>query len=167
MIVSDVLPNDDLILTQVDGLWACKLEAAGEIASALRQGIVQAALAHGATARRDDLKGRVYDYLVSATFVERITSVVTSACQIREGIDAERGAFGAKWAERERQANAIIEDLAAVYGELRGIGASVGSIDTLELEALPKALSTAGSASARTRRFGSYLEGGARVPCYV
>lgn len=145
VIVSDVLSDDDKALLQVDGVWTCKVDAASDLACLLRESVVQAAIARGASARRDDLKGRVYDYMTGPDFAAHVASLVTAAMAIRNEVDSERRAFQAKWAERERLAEAMVEDLAGVYGDLRGIGASLPKVQSLELEPIPLVLAAGSS----------------------
>jgi hypothetical protein len=152
VIVSDVLPEEDQVLLQLGSVWACTLDAAVALAGALRQGIIQVSGARAAAARRDDLKGRVYDYLTGPEFGARIGSVVRTATAIRADVETERRAFTARWTTREHQAEAIVEDLAVIYGDLRGIGTALGPVEQLELAACPKALPAAVSATASRRR---------------
>lgn len=134
VIASDVLPDDDKVLMQVGSVWACKLDAAADLANLLREGIIQSARARAASARRGDLKGKVYDYVTSPEFAEHISSVVRIAMLLREEVEAERRAFTARWKERENFATAIVEDLATMYADLRGIGASLPAVKHFQLE---------------------------------
>ena len=150
-IVSEVLSDDSKVLIHEGAIWACKLDVVGELAGILRQNIIMVTNARGAAARCGDLKGRVYDYLVSADFADRIVSVVTTAHKMKEGIDRERRAYPRIWAEREVQADVIVEDLAAIVGQLQGIGATLTKMEVLELESEQKALPPARSTKT-TRR---------------
>jgi hypothetical protein len=133
VIVSDVLPDEGKIFMELGGVWACTLDAASELATILRQVVLQATRARGAAARRDDLKGRIYDYVTSPLFAGYIRSIVDAAMRIRLSVATERRVFEVRWAERDQLADSICADLASIYGDLRGIGASVTVVDNLEL----------------------------------
>jgi hypothetical protein len=59
--------------------------------------------------------------------------MVDTAMRIRLSVSTERRTFEARWAERDQLAESICADLASIYGDLRGIGASVTAVDNLEL----------------------------------
>ena len=141
VIVSDVLPEDGKTFMELGGVWACTIDVATDLAAVLRQVVLRTTRARGAASRRDDLKGQIYDYVTSPVFAGYIRSIVNTTMRIRQGVDAERRAFEAKWAERDRLVESIFADLAAIYGDLRGIDASVTAVENLELlEAEPLAL---------------------------
>lgn len=144
MIVSDVLPEDGKTFMELGGVWACTIDVAADLATVLRQVVLRTTRARGAASRRDDLKGQIYDYVTSPVFAGYIRSIVDTTMRIRQGVDAERRAFEARWAERDRLVESIFADLAAIYGDLRGIDASVTTVDNLELmEAEPLELDLA------------------------
>jgi hypothetical protein len=133
VIVSDVLPDEGKTFMDLGGVWACTLDTAPDLATILRQVVLQSTRARGAASRRDDLKGRTYDYVTSPVFAGYIRSIVDSAMRIRMSVATERRTFEARWAERDKLAESICADLAAIYGDLRGIGASVTAVNNLEL----------------------------------
>jgi hypothetical protein len=133
VIVSDVLPVEGKTFMELGGVWTCTLDAAPDLAAILRQVVLKATRARGAASRRDDLKGRTYDYVTSPEFAGYIRSIVDAAMRIRLSVSTERRTFEARWAERDRLADSICADLASIYGDLRGIGASVAAVDNLEL----------------------------------
>lgn len=137
VIVSDVLPEPDCSLTQIDGTWAAELEVASDLAAILRDTVIQVAAARGARARRDDLKGLAYDYLAGPGFVSHVVAIIESAHKMREGLDLERRALQSRWAEREAQIESVVGELAAIYGDLRGLGTALPAIEQLELPPPP------------------------------
>lgn len=144
VIVSDVLPEDGKTFMELGGVWACTIDVAPDLAAVLRQVVLRTTRARGAASRRDDLKGQIYNYVTSPVFAGYIRSIVDTTMRIRQGVDAERRAFEVKWAERDRLVESIFADLAAIYGDLRGIDASVTMVDNLELmEAEPLELDVA------------------------
>lgn len=133
VIVSDALPDLDRSLVQVDGIWVANLDVAGDLAVLLRDTVIDVAAARGARARRDDLKGLAYDYLAGPDFAAHVTAIIENAKRMRASLEQERRALQTRWAEREQQIEAVVGELAGVYGELRGLGTALPSIQQLEL----------------------------------
>jgi len=133
VIVSDALPQPDQSLTQVDGVWVVDLDVATDLAVLLRDGMIQVASARGTRSRRDDLKGLAYDYLAGSQFAEHVVAIIENARGMRATLDQERRALQARWAEREQQIESVVGELAEIYGDLKGLGASLPTIETLEL----------------------------------
>lgn len=133
VIVSDVLPEVGRSLTQVDGVWVATLDVAPDLAVMLREKLIDVASARGARARRDDLKGLAYDYLTGEAFVAHVRVIIEAAHKMRGGLEQERRTLQTRWAERERQIESVVEGLAGVYGDLRGLGAALPIVEQLEL----------------------------------
>jgi hypothetical protein len=135
VIVSDVLPDPDRVIDNIDGIWVTNLDAAPDLAVLLRDGIIRVATARGARGRRDDLKGLVYDYMCSPEFISRVSVISETLKVMRSGNDLDRRTSMARYAEREKQFDTIAIELSGVYGDLRGLGSSLPPIQSLELSA--------------------------------
>jgi hypothetical protein len=133
VIVSDVLPHADCSLTEVDGIWVADLDVAPDLAMLLRDRIIQVADARGVRARRDDLKGLLYDYLAGPGFASHVVAIIENAQMMRASLDLERRALQTRWAEREQQIQGVVGELAGIYGELKGLGTALPTIEHLEL----------------------------------
>jgi hypothetical protein len=108
----------------------------------LRERLLEVAGVRGARARRDDLKGAVYDY-VSGPFIGYIQRTMETIAAMKATLDKEKRAKTADWKQREGEIDGIAYDLAATYGELQAIGAALPSVPELqmpgaELKALPR-----------------------------
>lgn len=137
VIVSEALPDPDRSLTEIDGIWVTSLDVAPDLAAILRDAVIQVASARGVRARRDDLKGLAYDYLSGPEFVARVRAILENARNMRGTLDTERRALQARWSEREKQIDSVVVELAGIYGDLRGLGTALPTIDLLELPAGP------------------------------
>lgn len=133
VIVSDVLPQPDCSLAQVDGIWVADLDVAPDLAILLRDSVIEVAAARGARARRDDLKGLAYDYLAGPGFASHVIAIIENARRMRDSLEQERRALQARWAEREQQIEGVVDELAGIYGDLRGLGTALPTIEQLEL----------------------------------
>jgi len=133
VIVSEALPQPDCSLTEIDGIWVADLDAAPDLAVLLRDTVVQVAAARGTRAQRNDLKGLAYDYLAGPGFTSHIIAIIENAQKMRVSLDQERRALQTRWAEREQQIQGVVGELAEIYGDLRGLGAALPTIEHLEL----------------------------------
>jgi hypothetical protein len=133
VIVSDALPRPDCSLTEVDGIWVADLDVAPDLAVLLRDTVIQVAAARGAHAQRNDLKGLAYDYLAGPGFTSHVVAIIENAQKMRAGLDQERRSLQARWAEREQQIESVVGELAGIYGDLRGLGTALPTIEHLEL----------------------------------
>lgn len=132
VIVSDLLPNGASSFCMVGGVLACDIDAAPYLALLLRERLIEVASVRGARARRDDLKGAVYNY-VSGPFIEYVRSIMEKVVSMKATLDRERRAKAADWKQREAEIEGIGLDLAAIYGDLQGIGAALPPVPDLEL----------------------------------
>lgn len=132
VIVSDVLPDGGSTFCHVGGELACDVGTAPYLAMLLRERLIEVAGVRGTRARRDDLKGVVYDY-VSGPFIQYIGSIMEKVVSMKTTLDREQRAKAAEWKQREAEIDGVAFDLAAMYGDLRGIGAALPSVANLEL----------------------------------
>lgn len=134
VIVAYTLPEDTLHVGEVDGVWAADMQSALGLASALRQGLIQLALARKALVGKNTKMEAIYNYLSGPEFRQRVESIVSSFAAMQEDLNAEKRAMERAWAKREKQITRVIENTAHVYGDLQGmIGASLPEIKVLEL----------------------------------
>lgn len=133
VIVSEALPDPDKVLMEVEGVWVTTIDVAGDVASILRRALLDVATTQATTARREDLKGLVYDYLTSTGFTGHVATIVETALRMRGDVDQERRVFQARWSQREQQIESVVQDAAAIYGDLKGIGARLPTVEVLEL----------------------------------
>jgi hypothetical protein len=133
VVVSDALPDPERSVTQIDGIWVTNFDGASDLATILRTFLIQVANARGTRARRDDMKGLVYDYVAGPEFASRVRALVHIAHAMRNNHGQEKRALQSRWAERETQIDAVIAELAGLYGDLRGLGTVLPRIETLEL----------------------------------
>jgi hypothetical protein len=118
------------------GLWVCTIEMVLPLATCLRFSMVETATAREAGVQRDDLKARIYDYVLSPAFLGRIESMHSAQQRLRAGIDEGRGAITSLFNEWEQHCVVIQGELSMIYGDLCGIGAPMAGIGGMGLEAI-------------------------------
>ncbi len=80
----------------------------------------------------------LHTYLTGSEFRQRVEVIVETFTAMQIDLQEERRAFLRRWAKREKQLNRVIGSTAGLYGDLQGVlGASLGSIPTLEFSATP------------------------------
>jgi len=121
VLVATALPPAVRGIGQVEGVWVCAPLFAPALASALRHGLIQAAVQRAQQSGREEKTHRLYDYLCSVEFRQRIEGIVEAFVKLQEQLAAEQRAFARQWKEREQQLRRAIEHTAMLYGGIQGI----------------------------------------------
>ncbi len=137
IIVSQVLPKDIETFNLVDGVWITHPKTALPIAIALRQTLLEVALARQSSEGQQTKMEMIYQYLTGPRFRQRVEAIVESFSSMREDLDKERKVIMKQWAKREEQIERVMTATVGMYGELQGIvGKSLQEIEGLEFPAL-------------------------------
>lgn len=132
VLVSEAQPAGAGPLAHQDGVPITSLELAVPLAVVLRESLILVAGVKGARAQRDDLKGRVYDYLTSQDFTGPVMGIIESAHRMRQSLEKEKAKIQAQWSERERQLDEVQTDLTRLWGGLLGLEVPQLRIPALE-----------------------------------
>ncbi len=135
VIVTRTLPEGVSAFGQHDGIWVCDFASAIPLGVALRQGLIQAAVARQAQAGRQGKMEQVYEYLSGHEFRQRIEAIVEAFVVLQSDLESERRAMEKHWAKRERGIRQVIGHTAGLYGSIQGIvgPAALPEIKSLEL----------------------------------
>jgi hypothetical protein len=135
VIVTEALPADADAFCQKDGIWVTDPKSAIPLAHVLRCLLQEVAIAKGHTNGAKEKMQLLYAYLTGNEFRQRVCSVIDAFRAMREDLDAERRALTKHWCKREKQINAVVENMAAMVGEVQGLSGNVlTDIPTLELD---------------------------------
>jgi hypothetical protein len=136
VVVSTALPRSVDGFNRVDGVWVAARRHAVPLAKALRQALIENLQIRVANQDRDTKADRVYAYITTKEFHQRITGVVEAYVAMRDGLDAEKRATLRQWAKRERELETLLVGTAKLYGDLQGIvGKSMAEVEGLRLPA--------------------------------
>ena len=114
----------------------CSVAAARPVAEVLRASLLEMHKLRQANAGRSEKMEILYNYVCSPQFAQRMKSVVDSAAVMRRELEDEKRAFVRMWQKRERQIERLTGGMAAIVGDLQGIGE--GALPQLEsIAALP------------------------------
>ena len=136
-IITTTLPKGIDTFDRVEGVWVAAVRCAIPLAKALRQALIEAAVAKVAGEGRDGKMERMYGYLTGQSFRQRVASILEAYGSLREDLDAEKRSMSKHWAKRERHLELLLSGTAGMYGDLQGIvGKSLPEVDGLKLPAL-------------------------------
>lgn len=140
VLVTEAMPPDVSHFTEMDGVWVCSRACAIGLASALRMGLIELAKNRQASDGKNGKIERVYDYLTSSEFRQRVQGMVEPLIQLQGDLQKERRAMERIWAAREKQIQAAIVNVHGMYGDLQGIvGSTLPALDGMELRQLEAA----------------------------
>lgn len=134
ILVSETTPPDLASFGQMDGIWVTCPQTLVPVAQALRQGLLEVATIRRVTALNDTAKDKVFDYLTTPPFRQRMTRIVEAYEELRSDLDKEKKAMNALWSRREKQLDRVLGGVTGFYGDLQGIaGSSMPTLESLEL----------------------------------
>ena len=121
VIVTTCPPDGISTIALHEGVWVCEPPYAIALATALRQGLIQAATQRVQQENRADKMSQIYDHLCSTEFRQTIESIVDSFLGLKRQLDAEKVAMTKQWKEREAQLTRAASGMAGLYGGIQGI----------------------------------------------
>lgn len=137
VIVTTALPKGVQTFSQIDGVWVTDFKCALSVALALRQSIAGIAAAKLASEGQQSKADRIYSYMNSPRFRQRLEAVVEKVNEMRADLDRERKSLLKLWAKREVQINGVFESMAGMCGDLQGIvGKAIVDIEGFDLPAI-------------------------------
>ncbi len=140
IIISLALPKGIESFDLIDGVWIAEPRCAIPLAIAIRQSLVEIAMARQAGDGQQTKMEMVYEYLTGSRFKQRIGAIVEKFTDMQDDLDKERKTMTRLWAKREEQIRGVVYATAGMYGDLQGIaGRSLQEIEGLEIKALQDA----------------------------
>jgi hypothetical protein len=119
-----------------EGVWLTSAAVAIALATALREGLLEAHKARVAVANKGEKMEAVYDYLTSPQFAHKLKAVYDVFENQRKELHAERTAMLQRWKRREKQIELATVQLVGIAGDLQGLAQQ----DLPQLELAPRAL---------------------------
>jgi len=125
----------------IDEQVAEKLRAGRAAAVALRQTLIEVAIARQTQEGQETKMELMYEYLTGPRFRHRIEAIVENFSDMQADLQRERSAMTRLWAKRETQILKMIGSTIGMYGDLQGIaGKALKEIDGLEVPLLPESI---------------------------
>lgn len=136
VIVTEVLPDGIKRFGLVDGVWVADFASALPLATSLRWSLHQLAIAKLSQDGAKEKAAILYAYLTGAEFRQRVEGVIEAFTSMKDDLEAEKRAITKHWAKREKQLSQVVENMAAMYGDIQGI--SGNALQKIEALALPE-----------------------------
>lgn len=135
VIVTETLPEGVKRFGLVDGVWVTDYASALPLATSLRWSLHQLAIVKLSQEGAREKTAILYEYLTGAEFRQRVEGVIEAFSTMKEDLEAEKRALTKHWAKREKQLSQVVENMAAMYGDIQGIsGNALQKIEALSLE---------------------------------
>jgi hypothetical protein len=121
----------------IDGIWVTSPPTLVPVAIALRQSLIELAMARQASEGQQTKMELVYQYLTGPRFRHRVQAIVEKFSDMAEDLEKERKTMTRLWAKRQEQIRCAIESTAGMYGDLQGIaGKTLQEVEGLEVRSL-------------------------------
>ena len=127
VIMSVALPSEIKSFGMYDSIWVTDYKSVKGIATALRQGLIEATRQKAITLGRDSIKDVVYNYVTSKEFSLHIKAVVNAYKQMQQDLEAEKRSM------------TILDNVTGMYGSIEGIVGNqkaLPEIESLSLETI-------------------------------
>ncbi len=133
VIVTEALPGDVTRFIQMDGVWICSFSEFKSVSLLLRYTMIRI----GEVAATQENKGNkmqiLYDYLTGNEFKQKMEAICESFDEMNIDLQKDRKQAIASFSKREKQILKVMENTAALYGDVRGIaGSAVQVVEALE-----------------------------------
>jgi hypothetical protein len=135
IIVTKALPKTIKRFGFQDGVWISDFYSIIGLATAIRTKFQELHQVKSAIAGRSSISDLIYNYVTGTEFRTRIEATGEALKDMKADVDKEKVAMEKIWAKREKQLYRIVHNMAGVYGDLTGLGATLQKVQTLELEA--------------------------------
>lgn len=134
VIVTTAMPKGFDGFDWVEGGWVAGMRWMRPLAVALRQAVIEVAMAKIAAQGREGKMERTYGYVTGSHFRQRVSAMVEACMAMQRDLDAEKRAMARQWAKRQRRLELLMTGTAGMYGDLQGIvGHSMPEVEGLNL----------------------------------
>lgn len=134
IIVTKALPKTIKRFGFQDGVWISDFYSIIGLATAIRTKFQELHQTKSAIAGRSSIMDLIYNYVTGTEFKTRIEATGEALREMKADIEKEKAAMEKIWAKREKQLYRIVHNMAGVYGDLTGLGATLQKVQTLELD---------------------------------
>jgi len=136
-IVTTAMPKSVETFDRLENVWVATMRCALPLAKALRQALIEAAMAKVVTQGKDEKAELIYKYLTGPLFRNRVSAIVEACVCMQDDLEAEKRALTRHWAKRERRLELLMNGTAGMYGDLQGLaGRSMPELHGLQIPQL-------------------------------
>ena len=135
-LATEALPDTVQTFEQIDGVWVTGLSTIKPVAAAIRHSLIEVSAARRAGTLDDSKKEKVFSYLTSPTFRQRVTGIAEGYSDLRTDLDREKRTMQTAWNKREKTLDRVLGGITGMYGDLQGIvGSGLPPVEGLSLPA--------------------------------
>lgn len=117
-----------------DGVWITDFTHAVALATSLRENIIQLNSIRMASVSKEEKLEVIYQYLTGVEFKHRVEAIVEAFGVMQEELNKEKIATQRNWNHREEQLQAVLQNVAGMYGEFQALaGKALPKIKKLDL----------------------------------
>jgi len=133
VIVTEAMPSELTRFGQIDGIWICSFAEFKSICFLFRYTLIKIGEVGAAQQNRTNKMQILYDYLTGTDFRQKIEAICESFDEMNGDLQKDKKQALASFARREKQILKVMENTAALYGDVRGIaGGAVQVVEALE-----------------------------------
>ena len=134
IIVTEALPEGMTRFGELEGIWICSFAEFKALAILFRSNMARLGEVMAAQDNKGEKMNMIYSYVTSIEFRQKLEAAFESYHDMQEDLNKEKMVFTSQWAKREKKLMKAMENLASLYGDVRGIaGGAVQEIKGLEL----------------------------------
>lgn len=134
VLVTETMPADMSRFGLKDGVWVCGFNEVASVSLALRQQLLRVQSVRSAEENKGDKMELLYSFFTSNEFAQNIKRMIESHDAMAQQLGKERRAMERLWKEREKQIWVVQENLASLFGSIKGIaGRELEGAGVLEL----------------------------------
>jgi hypothetical protein len=134
VIVTETLPSDMDRFGEKNGVWICGFHEVKSLSMVLREMLLRMNSVQLAQENKGDKMELLYNYLTSNEFVQNINRIVENYDAMINQLNSEKKAMMKIWSTREKQIWVVQENMAALFGSIKGIaGSALETTKALEL----------------------------------
>ena len=134
VIVTEALPEGMTRFGERDGIWVCSFPEFKALALLFRHNLARIGEVLAAQENKGDKMQMVYTYVTGTEFKQKLEAAFESYNEMQEDLVREKTLLMTQWAKREKKLLKAMENLIALYGDVKGIaGGAVQEIKSLEI----------------------------------
>jgi hypothetical protein len=112
---------DNAYFALYEDVWVTLASTAAGIAEALRTGLIDLHRQRAVSAGKGEKMEALYEYLTSPQFAQKLKAVYETFKKMREELESEKNVTTQRWARREKQMQAGMNQLLGIGGEIQGL----------------------------------------------
>lgn len=134
VLVTEAFPEGMSRFGLMEGVWVCSFVEFKALAVLFRHNLCRIGEILTAQENKGDKMQLIYRYVTSNEFRQKLEAAFEAHREMQEDLLKEKALLTSQWAKREKRMLKAMENLVALYGDVRGIaGGAVQEIKGLEI----------------------------------